>query len=73
MSENEEFSFDDWVRRFEEMQVQAGEYGIASVVCLCAQDPLKRSETFSHKIKGGRIRAVGMLHQAIDNLRNADR
>jgi hypothetical protein len=68
-----EFGFDDWVRRFEAMQDEASEYGLASIVCLTTSDPLNRKEHFSHSIRGGRIRAVGMLHQAIDNLCNSDR
>ncbi len=72
MSE-EEFGFDDWVRRFEAMQDQAAGFGVASVVLLTTSDPLKQVEHFSHKVRGGRIRAVGMLQQTLFHLQDADR
>jgi hypothetical protein len=57
----EEFSYDDWKARFEDLQNGANKYGVASMVILSQEDPLNRSESITYTHKGSVIRLLGMM------------
>lgn len=64
MSE-EENTFDDWKARFETLQNEATEYGIATIVILNQEDLLARSESIAFSHRGSIIRLLGMMDHTL--------
>ena len=66
--EHEANGFDDFLERFEALADEAQRYGVNACVVLQSEDPLSRETRLSETIHGGRMRAIGMLQQALWHL-----
>lgn len=69
MSENERNGLDDFSKRFAMIAEEAHGYGVYSCIILSVDDPLSNQSVLSETYRGGRLRTIGMLQQALWHLR----
>jgi hypothetical protein len=68
MNDNDKNGFDDFSKRFEELADEAQKYGVNACVVLQTEDPISGTSRLAETLRGGRMRAIGMLQQALWHL-----
>jgi|GEM_PF-5772152 len=71
MNEEERNGIDDFGERFAELADEALRYGVHACVILQTEDPLSGKSTLTEILRGGRMRAIGMLQQALWHLQKS--
>ena len=66
--DNEKNGFDDFTERFASLADEAHKYGIFACVILEADNPISGTSRLSETLRGGRMRSIGMLQQALWHL-----
>ena len=65
---HEKNSFDDYLQRFTVLADEAHQYGVYACVILQTEDPISGKSRSAETFRGGRMRSIGMLQQALWHL-----
>lgn len=71
MSDEEQNGMDDFRERFSALADEAQKYGVFACVVLQTDDPIAGKSHLAEIYRGGRMRTIGMMQQAMWHLQQS--